>query len=127
MLGGTGTIGSAIVAELVDRNNTVVALSRSDESDEKLILGGAKPFRGDLTDPVQWADVAISCDVIIQVAATFGDDMGDVDAKAMKALMKVLESQIGLTQLIPEDAGSVNRPQFAGGSKVSIDGASGEK
>ena len=100
ILGGTGTIGSAIVAELVDRNNTVVAPIRSEESDEKLILGGAKPFRGDLTDPDQWADVAISCDVIIQVAATFGDDMGDVDAKAMKALMKVLESQIGPTQLI---------------------------
>ncbi|MEJ2035451.1 MAG: NAD-dependent epimerase/dehydratase family protein [Maritimibacter sp.] len=100
VLGGTGTIGTAIVAELVDRNHQVVALSRSEKSDQKLISAGADPLRGDLCDPAVWADAAISCDAIIQVAATFGDDMGDVDATAMKALMQASNSKTEPTRLI---------------------------
>jgi nucleoside-diphosphate-sugar epimerase len=93
VLGGTGTIGTAIVAELVKRNHQAVALSRSEKSDHKLASAGADPLRGDLSDPSHWVDAAISCDAIIQAAATFGDDMGDVDAKAMKALMRTSGSQ----------------------------------
>lgn len=100
VLGGTGTIGTAVVAELVRRDHQVVALSRSEKSDQKLTSAGADPFRGDLYNPTQWADVAISCAAIIQVAATFGDDMGDVDATAMEALMRASNSQTESTRLI---------------------------
>lgn len=51
VLGGTGTVGTAIVSELVDRNHQVVALSRSEKSDQKLATAGAVPLRGDLSDP----------------------------------------------------------------------------
>lgn len=88
ILGGTGTIGTAVVAELVGRNHKVLALSRSERSDELLINAGAIPFRGDLSEPSLWADAAISSDAIIQAAATFGEDMGDVDARAMKTLIQ---------------------------------------
>ncbi len=100
VLGGTGTIGTAVVSELVNRNHQVVALSRSEKSDHKLVSAGADLLRGDLSDPTHWADDAISCDAIIQVAATFGDDMGDVDAKATKALMHASNSQTDPTRLI---------------------------
>jgi nucleoside-diphosphate-sugar epimerase len=100
VLGGTGTIGTAVVAELLNRNHQVVALSRSEKSDCKLVSAGADPLRGDLSDPIHWANEAISCNAIIQVAATFGDDMGDVDAKAMKALMHASNSQTDPTRLI---------------------------
>lgn len=75
VLGGTGTIGTAVVSELVNRNHQVVALSRSEKSDHKLVSAGADLLRGNLSDPTHWADDAISCDAIIQVAATFGDDI----------------------------------------------------
>lgn len=100
ILGGTGTIGTAVVAELVSRNHQVLALSRSERSDELLISAGATPFRGDLSKPDHWADTAVSSDAIIQAAATFGEDMGDVDAKAMKALAQASETRTEPTRLI---------------------------
>ncbi len=100
VLGGTGTIGTAVVAELVRRNHKVLALSRSEKSDELLISAGAKPFRGDLSDLDHWADVAISSDAIIQAAATFDEDMGDVDAKAMKAVIHASVTRTEPTRLI---------------------------
>lgn len=100
ILGGTGSIGTAVVAELVNRNHQVVALSRSEKSDELLISAGATPFRGNLTEPDQWEDAAVSSDAIIQAAATFGGDMGDVDGKAMKALAQASETRIESTRLI---------------------------
>lgn len=100
ILGGTGTIGTPVVAELVRRNHQVLALSRSKKSDELLMSAGATPFRGNLTEPDRWVDVAVSSDAIIQSAATFGEDMGDVDAKAMKILAQAAEAQSDPTRLI---------------------------
>lgn len=100
VLGGTGTIGTAVVAELVSRNHQVLALSRSEKSDELLTSAGATPFRGNLTEPNHWADAAVSFDAIIQTAATFGEDMGDVDARAMKALAQASETLTEPTRLI---------------------------
>lgn len=100
VLGGTGTIGTAIVAELVIRNHQVLALSRSEKSDELLISAGATPFKGSLTEPDHWADVAVSSDAVIQAAATFGEDMGDVDAKAMKALAQASGARTEPARLI---------------------------
>lgn len=100
ILGGTGTIGTAVVAELVRRNHQVLALSRSEKSDGLLMSAGAKPFRGNLTEPDSWTNAAVSSDAIIQAAATFGKDMGDVDAKAMKALALAAETKSDPTRLI---------------------------
>lgn len=100
VLGGTGTVGTAVVAELVRRNHQVLALSRSDKSDELLISAGATPCRGNLTEPDHWVDAAVASDGIIQAAATFDEDMGDVDAKAMKALMQASETRTEPLRLI---------------------------
>lgn len=100
ILGGTGTIGTAAVAELLSRNYQVLALSRSEKSDELLMSAGATPFRGNLTEPDGWANAAVSSDAIIQAAATFGEDMGDVDAKAMKALTQAAATRSDPTRLI---------------------------
>jgi nucleoside-diphosphate-sugar epimerase len=48
--GGTGTIGSAVVAELLANGHTVLALARSDASVETLESVGAEPLRGGLAD-----------------------------------------------------------------------------
>lgn len=88
VLGGTGTVGYPIVLELRNRSHTVVALSRSPSSDERLRRAGATPFRGDLSRPTDWAAEAASHDAIVQAAATFDDDMGMIDEQAIAAVMQ---------------------------------------
>ena len=100
VLGGTGSIGVAIVCELIKRSHQVVALCRSATSEEKLMSLGASPIRGDMSKPTDWVEAAFSCEAIIQVAATFADDMGDVDATAMAAVMNAAKDQDRITRLI---------------------------
>ena len=48
--GGTGTIGSAVVAELLGNGHTVLALARSDRSEQTLKDAGAEVVRGGLAN-----------------------------------------------------------------------------
>lgn len=48
--GGTGTIGSAVVPELLANRHTVLALARSDSSEQALKQAGAEVLRGGLAD-----------------------------------------------------------------------------
>lgn len=93
VLGGTGSVGSAIVDALVARSHVVTALSRSEASDNRLKTAGAVPLRGDLARSDTWANVAAAQDCVIQAAATFDDSMGNVDAAAMTALARAAASR----------------------------------
>ncbi len=78
--GGTGTIGSAVVAELLGNGHTVLALARSDSSEQTLKDAGAEVLRGGLADlGVLRAGVAQS-DGVISLA--FGRDYSSPDALA---------------------------------------------
>ena len=88
ILGGTGSIGTAILQELIARSHSVIALSRSEASDAKIEKLGATKCRGDLRKPANWIKIAIDCDAIVQVATTFGEDMGDVDKHVIDALIE---------------------------------------
>lgn len=88
ILGGTGSIGTAVTAELCRRSHEVMALSRSGAADDKLRRLGANACRGDLRAPAAWAVEATSHDAIIHAAATFSDDMGDVDTHVVSALIE---------------------------------------
>ena len=48
--GGTGLIGSAVVAERVGHGHMVLALARSDASALAVERAGAQPLRGGLAD-----------------------------------------------------------------------------
>jgi len=48
--GGTGTIGTAVVSELVAHGHTVTSLARSQASADALSAAGARPVRGSLAD-----------------------------------------------------------------------------
>ncbi|WP_033217114.1 SDR family oxidoreductase [Kitasatospora phosalacinea] len=76
--GGTGTIGSAVVAELLGNGHTVLALARSDGSAQALEGVGAKVLRGDLAQLDVLRAGAAQCDGVISLA--FGRDYGSADA-----------------------------------------------
>ena len=48
--GGTGLIGSAVVAELLGNGHTVLALARSNAAALAVETAGAEPLRGNLSD-----------------------------------------------------------------------------
>ena len=78
--GGTGTIGSAVVAELLGNGHTVLALARSAGSAQALERAGAEVLRGDLADLDALRSGAAQCDGVISLA--FGRDYGTPDALA---------------------------------------------
>ncbi len=78
--GGTGLIGSAVVAELLGHGHTVLALARSDASAQAASAAGAEAIRGGLTDlDVLRAGVA-QADGVIHLA--FANDFSSPRALA---------------------------------------------
>ena len=78
--GGTGTIGTAVVAELLANGHTVLALARSDASAAALAAAGAETVRGGLADLDVLRSGAAQSDGVISLA--FGRDYSSADALA---------------------------------------------
>ena len=68
--GGTGTIGSAVVAELLGNGHTVLALARSDSSEQTLKDAGAEVLRGGLANLDVLRIGAAQSDGVISLAFT---------------------------------------------------------
>ncbi|GAA4668402.1 SDR family oxidoreductase [Frondihabitans cladoniiphilus] len=78
--GGTGTIGTPVVAELLAHGHSVLALARSDSSATALTRAGATPLRGDLADLDVLRAGAQQADGAISLAA--GNDFSTAEAVA---------------------------------------------
>ena len=78
--GGTGLIGSAVVAELLGNGHTVLALARSQSSAQALEAAGAEPLRGSLVDLDALRSGVARADGVIQLA--FSRDYSTLDAVA---------------------------------------------
>jgi nucleoside-diphosphate-sugar epimerase len=78
--GGTGLIGSAVVAELLANGHTVLALARSDASATAAEKAGAEVLRGSLGDLAAVRAGAAQADGVIHLA--FGHDFSSADAVA---------------------------------------------
>jgi len=78
--GGTGLIGSAVVAELLGHGHTVLALARSDSSATALKTAGAEPVRGALADLGTLRAGAGKADGVIHLA--FANDFSSPAALA---------------------------------------------
>ena len=78
--GGTGTIGTPLVAELVATGHTVLALARSDASAAALETAGAATIRGSLADLDVLRSGAGQADGVISLA--FGSDYSTAEALA---------------------------------------------
>ncbi len=66
--GGSGFIGGALCAQLVERGDEVVALARSEVAEEKVEARGAQPLRGDALDEDRIAAGMTGCTVAYHVA-----------------------------------------------------------
>ena len=98
--GGTGLIGSAVVAELLGHGHTVLALTRSDASAQAAEAAGAQPLRGALADSGALRSGAAQADGVIHLA--FGHDFSSPGALALS----VAEETAALETLGRELAGS---------------------
>jgi nucleoside-diphosphate-sugar epimerase len=78
--GGTGTIGTAVVAELLGNGHTVLALARTERSEQALKDAGAEVLRGGLADLDILRSGAAQSDGVISLA--FGHDFNNPDALA---------------------------------------------
>jgi nucleoside-diphosphate-sugar epimerase len=101
--GGTGLIGSAVVAELLGTGHTVLALARSDASALAAEAAGAEPLRGALADLDILRAGAAQADGVIHLA--FSNDFSSPDALAKG----VAEESAALAALGEELTGS-DRP-----------------
>ena len=101
--GGTGLIGSAVVAELLGNGHDVLALARSDASALALKSAGAEPFQGGLADLTALRACAAQADGVIHLA--FGNDFSSPGALAQA----VAEESAALATLGQELLGS-DRP-----------------
>jgi len=101
--GGTGLIGSAVVAELLGNGHTVLALARSDASALAAVEAGAETIRGGLADLDVLRAGAAQADGVIHLA--FGNDFSSPEAVAKT----VAEESAALATLGEELVGS-DRP-----------------
>jgi nucleoside-diphosphate-sugar epimerase len=101
--GGTGVVGSTVVAELLGNGHTVVSLARSDASAQAVEAAGAEPLRGALGDLDVLRAGAAQADGVIHLA--FGNDFSSPEAVAKM----VAEETAAITTLGEELVGS-DRP-----------------
>jgi nucleoside-diphosphate-sugar epimerase len=103
LTGGTGLIGSAVVAELLGHGHTVLALARSEASARAAEAAGAEPLPGGLADLDVIRAGAARADGVIHLA--FSNDFSSAEA----VTRAVEEETAALTTLGRELLGS-DRP-----------------
>src|SRR5579875_3498661 len=101
--GGTGTIGSPVIAELLSAGHSVLGLARSESSARALERAGASVLRGSLSEHDVLRDGASRCDGVINLA--FSPDYATADGLAAA----IAEESAAMTTLAAALAGS-DRP-----------------
>jgi len=92
-LGGTGSIGAPVVRKLVKRGHEVVALARSHAAAQKITRFGALALNGNIERPHEWLGALPPMAAVIQVAADFGNAVGDTERHLLDALLPHLAAQ----------------------------------
>lgn len=97
--GGTGTIGSTVIAELLANGHSVLALARSKRSAETLREAGAQAVLGGVADLDVLRESAAACDGAISLAFsrehTSGDGLAAGIAEESAALATLGEALVG--------------------------------
>jgi nucleoside-diphosphate-sugar epimerase len=99
--GGTGLIGSAVVAELLGNGHTVLGLARSDASAAALQSAGAEALRGDLADLTAVREGAAQADGVIHLA--FSNDFSSPEALSLAVAEETAALEVLGEQLLGSD------------------------
>ncbi|WP_405057912.1 SDR family oxidoreductase [Kribbella sp. NBC_01505] len=99
--GGTGLVGSAVVAELLSHGHTVLALARSDASAQAVVQAGAEAIRGTLADLDVLRAGAAKADGVIHLA--FGNDFSSAESVAANVVEETAALQALGDELIGTD------------------------
>ena len=103
LTGGTGTIGSAVLAELLAHGHTVLALARSESSAQTLKSAGAEVLRGELSDLDALRAGARQSAGVISLA--FGRDYSDP-----LALDKAIAEETAAVNALADELRGTDRP-----------------
>jgi uncharacterized protein YbjT (DUF2867 family) len=95
LLGATGSIGASVLSALMSRGHELLGLARSASAADALSSLGARPVRGDIRWPDQWADAAKSVDAVIQVAGDFTADADSIGRNLISTLLRRIEARRG--------------------------------
>ena len=101
--GGTGTIGSAVIAELLRSGHTVLALARSERSANALQSAGAEVLRGELADLTVIRAGAAQTGGVISLA--FGRDYS-----SQAALAQSISEETAATAALADELRGTDRP-----------------
>ena len=93
LTGASGYIGSAVARELVRAGHEVTGLHHREATVDAVQAAGAKPLRGDISDPATYAEAAAGHDVLIHLAADYDDHVG-ADAAAVDTLIEAARSHM---------------------------------
>ncbi|MCD2187031.1 SDR family oxidoreductase [Actinomycetospora soli] len=128
--GGTGTIGSAVVAELLDAGHGVLGLARTERSVQALTAAGAAVVRGGIADLDVLRTAAAEADGVVDLAFDHGGETTDAaaldrsiaeEAAAMDALGRALVGSgrpivtVSGTPWVPGRASTEDDPLPTGG------------
>ncbi len=91
VLGGTGFIGAAVVAELRTHGYDLTALARSREAATRLEGQGCSVVQGDIRDPGDWLPQVGAINAVVHMAATFDSDMATADRDLIDGLIDHFE------------------------------------
>jgi nucleoside-diphosphate-sugar epimerase len=114
VLGGTGSIGAALVRELVARGHEVTGLARSEASATKLGEFGATAVAGSIASPAPWIGKLAGIDAVIHAACDFSTDMAAIEGRLLDAVLPALARQ-------------PNRPRFLYTGGCWLFGATGDE
>ncbi|OCI29848.1 NAD-dependent epimerase/dehydratase family protein [Oerskovia enterophila] len=91
LTGGTGYIGSAVLAALVARGHEVTALVRSEGSARTVEAAGATPAVVDLTDTTAVATLLADADAAVHAAAASDGSSPTIDASVVDAVLATFD------------------------------------
>ena len=100
LLGGTGSIGTPVLRELIRRGHEVVALARSHTSTITLERQGATVLRGDMAASQGWIPALPAVDGVIHLACDFASEMEAIDRALLDALLPHLARQPGKARFL---------------------------
>jgi nucleoside-diphosphate-sugar epimerase len=91
--GGTGSVGSQVVKNLLMHGHRVVGLARSQRSADKLAQAGASVVIGNLAKPDTWIAQIEGVDALIHMGLEFSPEDGEIDRGFLSALIESRSGQ----------------------------------